>query len=95
MRRASVFKQRGIAQNHRQRIVQVVRDVGGQLAQAGVLLRVDELFKQHGLAARGLHPGSQHLDGEQIVRAQRVVGQSQGFAQRGAHCGEQQNALND
>ena len=57
--RGGLLKQRSVAQDHGERIVQLLGDVAGQLAEAGELLRVDQLLKHHGLAARGLQAGGQ------------------------------------
>ena len=55
--------------------------IAGQLAKAGVLLRIDEFFEHHGAAAAGLQASPQHFQGEQVVGAQRKWSFSLGLAQ--------------
>ena len=67
---ARLIQKRSVAEDDGQRVVQLLRHVSGKLAQAGKLLRVDQLLEHHGLAALGLEARGEHLEGQKIVRTQ-------------------------
>ena len=64
------FKQRGVAQDDGEGVVQLARDVAGQLAQPGKLFRIDQFFQHHGLASGSLDAGCQHFNGKQLFSAE-------------------------
>ena len=55
------FEKRSVTKDHCKRVVQFLRDAPRQLSKSGKLLRVDQPFKHHGLAAIGLQTGREHF----------------------------------
>ena len=64
-----------------------------KLPEAGEPFRVDELFKEHGLTARGLEAGSEQFDGQKIFGAGHVGSADRSTPVFGTHPLEQQGAV--